>query len=107
MDVLPVNDYFKYEGLFPGARFMDTSLIIRDTRKIKSLFEIDLMKMAGEIGRKTYQKGRDLLKEGMTFAVEPKIVFPGEGSVGLENTVVVTKDGYDILTPLEQDILKV
>ncbi|MBW2332523.1 MAG: aminopeptidase P family protein [Deltaproteobacteria bacterium] len=24
------------------------------------------MKMAGEIGRKTYQKGRDLLKEGMT-----------------------------------------
>ncbi|MBW2105278.1 MAG: M24 family metallopeptidase [Deltaproteobacteria bacterium] len=43
----------------------------------------------------------------MTFAVEPKIVFPGEGSVGLENTVVVTKDGYDILTPLEQDILKV
>jgi Xaa-Pro aminopeptidase len=40
------------------------------------------------------------LEEGMTFAVEPKIVFPGEGSVGLENTVVVTQDGYDILTPL-------
>jgi Xaa-Pro aminopeptidase len=43
----------------------------------------------------------------MTFAVEPKIVFPGEGSVGFENTVVVTQDGYDILTPLEQDIFKV
>jgi len=292
LDVFPVNDYFKYEGLFPNARFMDTSLMIRDTRKIKSPFEIDLMKMAGEIGRKTYQKGRELLKEGMTeiefgglmeavakayghegllrvrslnyeayswhvlsgssggivsqsdspmgglglspafpvgasrkvmkahepilvdfgtcyhgyqadetrmfsigemekkfteaykvcqeihdavleetrpgtdceaifqhtlqlaekmgykdsylgppglqtrfighgiglelnefpflaqghsypleqgmaFAVEPKIVFPGEGSVGLENTVVVTQDGYDILTPLEQDILTV
>lgn len=292
LDVLPVNDYFKYESLFPGARFIDTSLIIRDTRKIKSPFEIDLMKMAGEIGRKTYQKGREMLKEGMTeiefgglleaaakmyghegllrvrslnyeayswhvlsgssggivsqsdspmgglglspafpvgasrkvmkahepilvdfgtcyhgyqadetrmfsigemedkfidaykvcqeihdavleetrpgtdceaifqhtlqlaeklgyknsylgppglqtrfighgiglelnefpflaqghsypleegmtFAVEPKIVFPGEGSVGLENTVVVTQDGYDILTPLEHDILKV
>ena len=292
LDVFPVNDYFKYESLFPNVRFMDTSLMIRDTRKKKSPFEIDLMKMAGEIGRKTYQKGRELLKEGMTeiefgglmeavakayghegllrvrslnyeayswhvlsgpsggivsqsdspmgglglspafpvgasrkvmkahepilvdfgtcyhgyqadetrmfsigemeekfteaykvcqeihdavldetrpgadceaifqntlklaeklgykdsylgpsglqtrfighgiglelnefpflaqghaypleegmaFALEPKIVFPGEGSVGLENTVVVTKDGYDILTPLEQDILTV
>jgi Xaa-Pro aminopeptidase len=43
----------------------------------------------------------------MTFAVEPKIVFPGEGSVGIENTVVVTQDGYEILTPVEQDIIQV
>jgi Xaa-Pro dipeptidase len=43
----------------------------------------------------------------MTFAVEPKIVFPGEGSVGLENTLVVTRDGYEILTPLKMDILEV
>jgi Xaa-Pro aminopeptidase len=43
----------------------------------------------------------------MTFAVEPKIVFPGEGSVGIENTVLVTKNGYEILTPLEQEILEV
>jgi Xaa-Pro aminopeptidase len=42
-----------------------------------------------------------------SLAVEPKIVFPGEGSVGLENTVVVTQDGYEILTPLELDILQV
>jgi Xaa-Pro aminopeptidase len=43
----------------------------------------------------------------MTFAVEPKIVFPGQGSVGLENTVVVTKKGYEILTPVEQEIFQV
>jgi Xaa-Pro aminopeptidase len=47
------------------------------------------------------------LEEGMTFAVEPKIVFPGEGSVGIENTVVVTKDGYEILTPIPMDIIEV
>jgi len=47
------------------------------------------------------------LEEGMTFAVEPKIVFPGEGSVGIENTVAVTRDGCEILTPLEQDIFEV
>ena len=47
------------------------------------------------------------LEKGMTFAVEPKIVFPWEGSVGIENTVVVTQDGYEILTPVEQDIIQV
>jgi Xaa-Pro aminopeptidase len=47
------------------------------------------------------------LEEGMTFAVEPKIVFPGEGSAGLENTVLVTKNGYEILTPVEQKIFQV
>jgi Xaa-Pro dipeptidase len=47
------------------------------------------------------------LEEGMTFAVEPKIVFPGEGAVGLENTVAVTKGGYEILTPVGQEIFQV
>jgi Xaa-Pro aminopeptidase len=43
----------------------------------------------------------------MTFAVEPKIVFPGEGSVGIENTVAVTRDGHEVLTPLGQEIFVV
>ncbi|RJR33224.1 MAG: M24 family metallopeptidase, partial [Desulfobacteraceae bacterium] len=47
------------------------------------------------------------LEIGMTFAVEPKIVFPGEGAVGIENTVAVTENGYEILTPLEQDIMEI
>jgi len=42
----------------------------------------------------------------MTFAVEPKIVFPGEGSVELENTILVTRNGYEILTTLETEILR-
>jgi Xaa-Pro dipeptidase len=298
LDVLPVRDYFRYQDLFPGARFSDASPVIRDIRKIKSPFEIELMRVAGDIGKKVYQEAREILKwskhthvrlteiefgglleaaakkhghegllrvrslnyeaytwhvlsgpsggivsqsdspmggmglspafpvgaslramrvhepilvdfgtcyhgyqadetrifsigemgrkfidaynacreihdavleetrpgtdceaifqktlrlaeqlgyrdsylgppglqtrfiahgiglelnefpflaqgqaypleEGMTFAVEPKIVFPGEGSVGLENTVLVTQDGYEILTPLEQDIFQV
>jgi Xaa-Pro aminopeptidase len=39
--------------------------------------------------------------------VEPKIVFPGEGSVGIENTVLVTKEGCDILTPIDMEIMEV
>jgi Xaa-Pro aminopeptidase len=66
LDVLPVRDYFRLQDLFPGARLMDASLILRDVRKIKSPFEIDLMRAAGEIGRKVYLEAREILEEGMT-----------------------------------------
>jgi Xaa-Pro aminopeptidase len=38
------------------------------------------------------------LEEGMVVAMEPKMVFPGEGVVGIENTVVVTHTGMKKLT---------
>jgi len=66
LDVLPVRDYFRYRDLFPRARFMDASPLIRDIRKIKSPFEIELMRVAGDIGKKAYQEAREILKEGMT-----------------------------------------
>lgn len=42
--------------------------------------------------------GREALKEGMIFALEPKVVFPGEGVVGIENTFLVTETGLMRLT---------
>jgi Xaa-Pro aminopeptidase len=66
LDVIPVRDYFRYQDLFPGTRFMDASPVIRDVRKIKSPFEIELMRVAGGIGKKVYQEAREILKEGMT-----------------------------------------
>lgn len=66
LDVLPVRDYFRFQELFPGTKFIDASQVLREARKIKSPFEIDLMRRAGEIGKKVYQEGRRILKEGMT-----------------------------------------
>ena len=44
------------------------------------------------------------LEKGMTFAPEPKMVFPGKGAVGVEDTVLVTENGYEILTPVSREI---
>ncbi len=66
MDVLPVKDYFKFHKLFPKAKFLDVSSILREARKIKSSLEIDLMRKAGKIGKKVYQKAKKILKKGMT-----------------------------------------
>jgi Xaa-Pro dipeptidase len=39
-----------------------------------------------------------LLEEGMVFALEPKFIFPGEGTVGIEDTFVVGKDNLKQIT---------
>ena len=37
------------------------------------------------------------LQEGMTVALEPKLIFPGKGVVGIENTHLVTQNGLEQL----------
>jgi Xaa-Pro aminopeptidase len=66
MDVLPVKAYFRLKELFPNTRLKDISSVICEMRKIKSDYEIQLMKTAGSIGEKVYEEGRILLREGMT-----------------------------------------
>jgi Xaa-Pro aminopeptidase len=66
LDLLPVKDYFRFQDLFPDVPFLDASPVMKETRKIKSPFEIKLMRKAGEIGRKVYHEARHILKEGMT-----------------------------------------
>ncbi len=50
---------------------------------------------------------KTVLEAGMVIALEPKLIFPGSGVVGIENTHVVTPDGLDQLTHAEQQIVSV
>jgi Xaa-Pro aminopeptidase len=44
-------------------------------------------------------KGQEMaLAENMVVALEPKLIFPGKGVVGIENTFVVTANGLEPLT---------
>jgi len=53
-------------------------------------------------------RGQDMvLEQGMVIAVEPKLVYPGLGVVGIENTNLVTDDGLESLTASEEDIVVV
>lgn len=49
---------------------------------------------------------RQELEPGMVFALEPKIVLPGVGPLGIENSWVVTSDGVDKLTVCPEDIIE-
>ncbi|MEW6079743.1 MAG: Xaa-Pro peptidase family protein [Thermodesulfobacteriota bacterium] len=51
-------------------------------------------------------KGQTLaLAENMIIALEPKLIFPGKGVVGIENTHLVTKAGLVSLTTAPEEII--
>jgi Xaa-Pro aminopeptidase len=47
------------------------------------------------------------LQAGMTIALEPKLIFPGKGVVGIENTHVVTENGLDQLGRFPEEIREI
>ena len=47
------------------------------------------------------------LQAGMTVALEPKLVFPGKGVVGIENTHVVTDKGLEQLSRFREGVIVV
>ncbi|MBT7261660.1 MAG: aminopeptidase P family protein, partial [Desulfobacula sp.] len=50
-------------------------------------------------------KGQTLaLEKGMMIALEPKVVFPEKGVVGIENTLLVTDNGLESLTTFSDKI---
>ena len=50
-------------------------------------------------------RSKEILAEGMVFALEPKFVIPDVGAVGIENSFAVTADGLEKLTPMDEEIV--
>ena len=40
------------------------------------------------------------------IAVEPKFVFPGRGSVGIENMYAVTAGGFETITTAPEELIE-
>lgn len=45
------------------------------------------------------------LQEGMTLALEPKLIFPGKGVIGLENSHIVTKEGLEQINHFTEEVI--
>lgn len=46
----------------------------------------------------------EVLKPGMCFSVEPGIYLPGEFGVRIEDLVLITEDGCEVLNHLSKDL---
>jgi Xaa-Pro aminopeptidase len=47
------------------------------------------------------------LEAGMVIAIEPKFIFPGRGVVGIENSYLITTQGYTKLTRSREGIISI
>ncbi|HEX2966495.1 MAG TPA: M24 family metallopeptidase, partial [Syntrophorhabdaceae bacterium] len=45
------------------------------------------------------------IEEGAVIAIEPKMVFPGKGACGIENTVHFSGGKYEVLTRIDENII--
>ncbi len=66
LDVLPANDYFRYQKMFPDVKIVDISPLVRTVRAVKSAYELELMRNAAALNQLMFSRARELLREGMT-----------------------------------------
>jgi Xaa-Pro aminopeptidase len=48
-----------------------------------------------------------VLEPGMVLTIEPGVYIPGQGGVRIEDMILVTKTGCEILTPTTKDLISV
>jgi Xaa-Pro aminopeptidase len=57
--------------------------------------------------KKTARKPGQVLEAGMVITIEPGVYIPGVGGVRIEDMVLVTEHGCDILTPTKKELIAI
>lgn len=94
----------------PGARCADVDIAARDVIEKAGYGEYFTHRTGHGIGmeghEEPYMRGdnEQILEPGMAFTVEPGIYLPGRNGVRVEDNVVITESGVDVLSDLPREI---
>lgn len=104
----------KAESLIrPGVRFCDLDKAARDFITQAGYGEYFNHRLGHSIGLQDHEPGdvsltnTAVVEEGMTFSIEPGVYIPGRFGVRIEDLVLVTKDGCEVLNKVNKHLPKV
>lgn len=95
----------------PGARFCDIDRAAREVIEQAGFGPYFTHRLGHSIGMQDHEPGDvssandALLEPGMTFSVEPGIYLPGRTGVRIEDLVLVTDGGCEVLNALPHDLV--
>ncbi|MBQ9536123.1 MAG: aminopeptidase P family protein [Clostridia bacterium] len=94
----------------PGVRFCDIDRAARKVIEDGGYGEYFLHRLGHSIGQSVHEAGDvsainlDPVLPGMTFSIEPGIYIPGEVGVRIEDLVLVTEDGCEVLNHYTKEL---
>lgn len=97
----------------PGVKFSEIDLAARDYIDSKGYGQYFTHRTGHSIGIDVHDFGdvssvnHDEVAEGMIFSIEPGIYLTGEVGVRIEDLVLVTKDGCEVLNHYSKDLIVV
>lgn len=101
------------EAVKPGIRFCNIDKIVRDYIEDAGYGKYFTHRTGHSIGIECHDLGdvssanSDRIQPGMIFSIEPGIYIPGEIGIRIEDLVIVTEDGCEVLNKYGKDIMVV
>ena len=100
------------EAVKPGATAGDVDFAARSVLKRAKLDRYFIHSTGHGVGLEIHEQPRiareqtEVLQPGMVITIEPGVYLPGEGGVRIEDMVVVTEHGHQVLTPATKELLE-
>ena len=96
----------------PGTAFSDVDRAARMILKGSKLEKFFTHSTGHGVGLEIHEPPRlaagqeETLEPGMVITIEPGIYVPGRGGIRIEDMVLVTHDGCEVLTPVKKDFVQ-
>ena len=101
------------DAIRPGIRADKVDIAARDVLKRHGLEKQFVHSTGHGLGLEIHEapslrkKDKTPLAAGMVITVEPGAYIEGVGGVRIEDTVLVTNSGFEILTPTRKDLMQI